>query len=82
MHSLNSFLKRGSFCLGAQGQGSKGERACLALMLLVLFVDHRFDGRTRPKVSRHKTAGGEENERNSQRPRSVQQRLRLKGKSE
>ena len=51
-------------------------------MLLVLFVDRRFDGRTRPEVSRHKTAGGEENERNPQRPRSVQQRLRLKGKSE
>jgi hypothetical protein len=50
-------------------------------MLLALFVDRRFDGQTRPEVSRHKTAGGEENERNPQRPRSVQQRLRLKGKS-
>lgn len=32
--------------------------------------------------SRDTTAGGEENERNPQRPRSAQQRLRLKGKSE
>ncbi|OCL11668.1 hypothetical protein AOQ84DRAFT_228985 [Glonium stellatum] len=64
------------------GSGQQGERACLALVLLVLLVDDFFGWSPVLRLATH-NPGGEENERSAQRPRSAQQqqrqlRLRLK----